>query len=129
MRDSGWDQLPPDVRFAGEAPAENESPPWIAIYLNHPLTPTKPAGVKKVLANSEPSTHGTSRSLRKLDLSRKAGQSRHLNQAALTCGSISARLTSVTCQPKIAGLSRIGGRIAGTRGPRLLRAAASCQRL
>ena len=26
MRDSGWDQLPPDVRFAGEAPAENESP-------------------------------------------------------------------------------------------------------
>src|SRR5262245_63285967 len=38
MRDSGWDQLPPDVRFAGEAPAENESPPWIAIYLNHPLT-------------------------------------------------------------------------------------------
>jgi hypothetical protein len=40
--------------------------------------------VKILLANSEPSTHGTSRSLRKFDRSRKAGQSRHLNQAALT---------------------------------------------
>src|SRR5262245_28200124 len=27
----------------------------------HMAAPTKPAGVKKVLANSEPSTHGTSR--------------------------------------------------------------------
>jgi hypothetical protein len=26
----------------------------------HMAAPTKPAGVKKVLANSEPSTHGTS---------------------------------------------------------------------
>jgi hypothetical protein len=26
MRDSGWDQLPPDVRFAGEALQKNESP-------------------------------------------------------------------------------------------------------
>src|ERR1700731_1345053 len=28
MRDSGWDQLPPDVRFAGK-PAEMRAPPWI----------------------------------------------------------------------------------------------------
>jgi len=27
----------------------------------HMAVPTKPAGVKKVLANSEPSTHGTNR--------------------------------------------------------------------
>ena len=70
MRDSGWDQLPPDVRFAGEALQKMRAPPWIAIYLNQPLTekpsceaehtaaPTNAALVKKVLANSEPSTHG-----------------------------------------------------------------------
>src|SRR5262245_21233146 len=96
MRDSGWDQLPPDVRFAGEAPAENESPPWIAIYLNHPLTekpsceaehmaaPTKPAGVKKVLANSEPSTHGTSRTSRDVRL-----ESAKWSQADIGSGSLS----------------------------------------
>jgi hypothetical protein len=28
MRESGWDQLPPDVRFAGK-PAEMRAPPWI----------------------------------------------------------------------------------------------------
>src|SRR6516165_5316251 len=33
MRDSGWDQLPPDVRFAGEALQKMRAPPWIAIYL------------------------------------------------------------------------------------------------
>jgi hypothetical protein len=38
MRDSGWDQLPPDVRFAGEALQKMRAPPWIAIYLNQPLT-------------------------------------------------------------------------------------------
>src|SRR5215475_8957392 len=38
MRDSGWDQLPPDVRFAGEALQKIRAPPWIAIYLNQPLT-------------------------------------------------------------------------------------------
>jgi hypothetical protein len=38
MRDSGRDQLPPDVRFAGEALQEMRAPPWIAIYLNQPLT-------------------------------------------------------------------------------------------
>ena len=36
--DSGWDQLPPDVRFAGEALQKMRSPPWIAIDLNQPLT-------------------------------------------------------------------------------------------
>src|SRR5215831_15540357 len=29
MRDSGWDQLPPDVRFAGEALQKMRAPPWI----------------------------------------------------------------------------------------------------
>src|SRR5262249_43725439 len=38
MRDSGWDQLPPDVRFAGEPLQKMRAPPWIAIYLNQPLT-------------------------------------------------------------------------------------------
>src|SRR5262249_1941127 len=38
MRDSGWDQLPPDVRFAGEALQKMRAPPWIAIYPNQPLT-------------------------------------------------------------------------------------------
>src|SRR5438046_2102343 len=38
MRDSGWDQLPPDVRFAGDALQKMRAPPWIAIYLNQPLT-------------------------------------------------------------------------------------------
>jgi hypothetical protein len=31
----------------------------------HMAAPTKPAGVKKVLANPEPSTHGTFRNCRK----------------------------------------------------------------
>src|SRR5262249_12240727 len=51
MRDSGWDQLPQDVRFAGEALQKMRAPPWIAT--------DQPANVKKSLANSEPSTHGT----------------------------------------------------------------------
>src|SRR6516165_501392 len=61
MRDSGWDQLPPDVRFAGEALQKMRAPPWIAIYLNQPLTETpsceaehmatQPANVKISLAN------------------------------------------------------------------------------
>src|SRR5438874_5782818 len=38
MRNSGWDQLTPDVRFAGEALQKMRAPPWIAIYLNQPLT-------------------------------------------------------------------------------------------
>src|SRR5262249_32634324 len=58
MRDSGWDQLPPDVRFAGEALQKMRAPPWIAIYPNQPLT------VKKSLATSDPSTPGTKRKLR-----------------------------------------------------------------
>src|SRR5262245_66432631 len=45
MRDSGWDQLPPDVRFAGEALQKMRAPPWIAIYLNQPSD--QPANVKK----------------------------------------------------------------------------------
>src|SRR5580700_6261977 len=61
MRDSGWDQLPPDVRFAGK-PAEMRAPPWITDCPHQLLTenmaaPTNAALVKKVLANSEPSTH------------------------------------------------------------------------
>jgi hypothetical protein len=32
------DQLPPDVRFAGEALQKMRVPPWIAIYLNQLLT-------------------------------------------------------------------------------------------
>jgi hypothetical protein len=70
MRDSGRDQLPPDVRFAGK-PAEMRAPPWITVRqrslltetpsceAEHMAAPTKPANVKKALANSEPSTHGT----------------------------------------------------------------------
>src|SRR5579863_2121655 len=37
MRDSGWDQLPPDVRFAGK-PAETRVPPWITICPHQLLT-------------------------------------------------------------------------------------------
>ena len=69
MRDSGWDQLPLDVRFAGK-PAEMRAPPWItdcphqlltempSCEAEHMAAPTNTALVKKVLANSEPSTHG-----------------------------------------------------------------------
>src|SRR5712691_1026001 len=37
MRDSGWDRLPPDVRFAGK-PAEMRAPPWITIRPHQLLT-------------------------------------------------------------------------------------------
>jgi hypothetical protein len=37
MRDSGWDQLPPDVRFAGK-PAEMRAPPWITACPHQLLT-------------------------------------------------------------------------------------------
>jgi len=68
MRDSGWDQLPPDVRFAGEALQKMRAPPWIAIYLNQPLTekPSCEAGhmtasdfcaARYTFAAREPSTH------------------------------------------------------------------------
>jgi hypothetical protein len=39
MRDSGWDQLPPDVRFAGK-PAETRAPPWITVSPYQLLTET-----------------------------------------------------------------------------------------
>ena len=39
MRDSGWDQLPPDVRFAGK-PAEMRAPPWITVCPHQLLTET-----------------------------------------------------------------------------------------
>ena len=39
MRDSGWDQFPPDVRFAGK-PAEMRAQSWITVYPNLPLTET-----------------------------------------------------------------------------------------
>src|SRR6476620_3730599 len=37
MRDSGRDQLPPDVRFA-EKPAEMRAPPWITVRQHSLLT-------------------------------------------------------------------------------------------
>src|SRR5204863_5734748 len=49
MRDSGWDQLPPDVRFAGQALQKMRAPPWIAIYLNQPLTEKPSCEVEHVL--------------------------------------------------------------------------------
>src|SRR5947207_12871081 len=49
MRDSGWDQLPPDVRFAGEALQKMRAPPWIAIYLNQPLTEKPSCEVEYIL--------------------------------------------------------------------------------
>src|SRR5271167_2841054 len=39
MRDSGRDQLPPDVRFAGK-PAEMRAPPWITVCPHQLLTET-----------------------------------------------------------------------------------------
>src|SRR5271157_6260576 len=75
MRDSGWDQLPPDVRFAGK-PAEMRAPPWItdcphqllteipSCEAEHMAAPTNAAFVRKSLANSEPSIHGTLRTSR-----------------------------------------------------------------
>jgi len=68
MRDSGWDQFPPDVRFAGE-PAEMRAPPWIAVSPIQHLTekPSCEAGhktapdqnaknIESTLAMREPST-------------------------------------------------------------------------
>ena len=56
MRESGWDQLPPDVRFAGNC--RNESS---ALDNGLPTSALDQAcDVKILLANLEPSTHGPS---------------------------------------------------------------------
>jgi len=49
MRDSGRDQLPPDVRFAGK-PAEMRAPPWITVRQHSLLTeaPSCEAGNRRV---------------------------------------------------------------------------------
>src|SRR5215471_18676439 len=55
MRDSGWDQLPPDVRFAGEA--LQKMSPTLDRDLPKGPHPTNAAASQKVLAKAAPSTH------------------------------------------------------------------------
>ena len=75
MRDSGWDQLPPDVRFAGEALQKMRAPPWIAIYLNQPLTEKPSCEAGHVLEARCVGTNTESKSLRKMGIYRPISHS------------------------------------------------------
>ena len=55
MRDSGWDQLPPDVRFAGK-PAEMRAPPWVTISPHLLLTEIPSCEAEHMAAPTKPAT-------------------------------------------------------------------------
>jgi hypothetical protein len=53
MRDSGGDQLPPDVRFAGK-PAEMRAPPWITDCPHQLLTESPSCEAEHMAASTKP---------------------------------------------------------------------------
>jgi hypothetical protein len=55
LRESGWDQLPPDVRFAGK-PAEMRAPPWITDCPHELLTEMLSCEAEHIAAPTKPAT-------------------------------------------------------------------------
>jgi hypothetical protein len=55
MRESGWDQLPPDVRFAGKL-AEMRAPPWITDCPHQLLTEMPSCEAEHMAAPTKPAT-------------------------------------------------------------------------